>query len=171
MRKNILRSVPGLLIFLTIYGCGNKDISSNKKFTGMWRLDKFEAFDSSSNTWADDTTRIGWNGYILYDGQGHMGVHLTPKGYKDFDTNKNIDSLNHDELVALTKFYKSNFVYFSDYTLTDSTIEHKRLSATEPQSWGKSLTRDFEFKQDTLILTAHEIIAGQKIRLRWVKLK
>ena len=66
---------------------------------------------------------------------------------------------------------KSNFVYFSDYTLADSTVEHKRLSATEPQNWGKSLTRNFEFKQDTLILTAHEIIAGQKVRLRWVKLK
>ena len=171
MRMNILKSVFGLLTFLTIYSCGSKDTKSNDKFSGMWRLDKFEAFDSLTNTWTDDSTRVGWNGYILYDGQGHMGVHLTPKGYKDFDTKKNIDSLNHDELIALTKFYKSNFVYFSDYILTDSTVEHKRLSATEPQNWGKSLTRNFEFKQDTLILTAHENIAGQKIRLRWVKLK
>ena len=168
---NILKSVFGILTCLTIYSCGSKDTKSNDKLSGMWRLDRFEAFDSSSNTWSDDTTRIGWNGYILYDGQGHMGVHLTPKGYKDFDTNKNIDSLNHDELVALTKFYKSNFVYFSNYNLTDSTVEHKRLSATEPQNWGKSLTRNFEFKDDTLILTAHEIIAGQKVRLRWIRLK
>ena len=171
MKMNFLKSVFGLLMCLTIYSCGGKDNKSNDKFIGMWRLDKFEVFDSLTNTWTDDSTRIGWNGYILYDGHGHMGVHLTPKGYKDFDTNKNVDSLNHDELVALTKLYKSNFVYFSDYTLSDSTIEHKRLSATEPQNWGTSLTRNFEFKQDTLILTAHEIIAAQKVRLRWIKLK
>lgn len=166
-----LKLIIGLLIVVTIFACSTKTKSNDSKFHGMWCLDKFEAYDSSKNAWSDDTTRIGWNGYILYDGHGHMGVHLTPKGYKDFDTNKNIDSLNRDELVALTKFYKSNFVYFSDYILTDSTVEHKRLSATEPQNWGKSLTRDFEFKQDTLVLTAHEIMAGRKIRLRWIKLK
>jgi len=168
---NILKSVFGIAIILTIYSCGSKGNKSNDKFHGMWQLDKVEAFDSSTNAWTDDTTRIGWNGYILHDGQGHMGVHLTPKGYKDFDTNKNIDSLKHDEVKALANFYKSNFVYFSDYILTDSTVEYKRLSATEPQNWGKSLIRDFEFKQDTLILTAHEIIWGQKKRLRWIKLK
>ncbi len=167
---NILKSVCGLLI-LTIYSCGTNETKTNDKFHGMWRLDKFEVFDSLTNAWTNDSSRIGSNGYILYDGLGHMGVQLTPKGYKDFNTTKNIDSLNHDELVRLTKFYKSNFVYFSDYTLTDSTVEHKRLSATEPLNWGKSLTRNFEFKQDTLILTAHEIIAGQKVRLRWIKLK
>ena len=171
MRINILKSVFGLLTILTIHSCGNKGTKSNDKFNGMWRLDKFEAFDSLRNTWTDDSTTVGYNGYILYDGQGHMGVHITPKGYKEVETNKNIDSTNHDELIALAKFYKSNFVYFSDYTLTDSTVEHKRLSATEPQNLGTSLTRNFEFKQDTLILTAHEIIAGQRKRLRWVKLK
>jgi hypothetical protein len=89
---NILKSVFGIVIILTIYSCGSKGNKSNDKFHGMWQLDKVEAFDSSTNAWTDDTTRIGWNGYILHDGQGHMGVHLTPKGYKDFDTNKNIDS-------------------------------------------------------------------------------
>ncbi len=112
---NILKSVFVPLSLLTIYSCGNNETKLTNQFSGMWRLDKFEAYDSSANTWSDDTTRNGWNGYILYDGHGHMGVHLTPKGYKDFDTNKNIDSLNHDDLVVLTKFYKSNFVYFSNY--------------------------------------------------------
>ena len=100
-----------------------------------------------------------------------MGVHLTPKGYKDFDTNKNIDSLNNDDLKKLIKFYRSNFVYIATVELTDSTVVHKRLSATEPKNWGTTLTRDFDFRQDTLILTAHESITGQRLRLRWVKLK
>lgn len=168
---NNLRSIPGLLTFLILYGCGTKETETHDPFHGMWSLDKFEAYDRLTHTWADDSTRIGWTGYILYDGRGHMGVHLTPKGYKDFDTSQNIDSLKQDDLIALVKFYKSNFVYFSDYLIVDRTVEHKRLSATEPMNWGKSLTREFTFNQDTLILTAKEMIEGQQVRLRWIKLK
>ncbi len=167
---NKAKSLLGLVTLLTIFSCGNKEQTNNDKFHGMWRLDKFETLDTVAGKWTDDTTRIGYTGYILYDGQGHMGVHITPKGYKDFDTNQNIDSLNHDDLIALAKFYKSNFVYFSDYIIDDKTVEHRKLSATEPKNWGKSVTRDFTFKQDTLILTPKEIIEGQIVRLRWIKL-
>jgi|SRR5260221_8338298 len=160
----------GLFILLTTYACKNKQQPNDDKFHGMWKLDKFETFDSVSAKWSDDTTRIGYSGFILYDGKGHMGVHLTPKGYKDFDTNKNIDSLDIKDLKELVKFYQSNFVYFADYETTDSTIAHKRLSATNPKDWGSVLTRDFEFKNDTLILIAHESMRGKKIRLRWIKL-
>jgi hypothetical protein len=166
-----LNSALTLVILCSLGGCETSGPKENERFSGMWRLDKFEAMDSRTNTWADDSTKIGWSGYILYDGQGHMGVHLTPKAYQDFDTRKNIDSLTHDELKELATFYKSNFVYFAEYLLTDSTIEHKRLSATEPQNWGKSLTRTFEFRQDTLLLTAWEAIEGQRVRLRWIRLQ
>ena len=167
---NKVKSLLGLITLLIIYSCGSKEMTNNDKFHGMWRLDKFEALDTVAGKWTDDTTRIGYNGYILYDGLGHMGVHLTPKGYKDFNSRKNIDSLNLDDLKALTKFYQSNFVYFADYVPTDSTIAHKRLSATEPKNWETTLTRDFYFNKDTLILTAHESIGGNKVRLRWIKL-
>jgi len=165
-----IKLILGLLTLVTIYSCNTKSQQADNKFDGMWSLDKFEAFDSLTNRWTDDTTRIGWSGYILYDGHGHMGVHLIPKGYEDFDSNKNIDSLKYDDLKELAKFYKSNFVYFANYNLTGTTIDHKRLTATEPRSWGTTLTRDFEFKGDTLILTAHESVTGQRLRLRWIKL-
>ena len=160
----------GLLTLATIYGCSTKTQQVDNKFDGMWRLDKFESFDSLANRWTDDSTRIGWAGYILYDGQGHMGVHLIPNGYKDFNTKKNIDSLAHDDLTELVKFYKSNFVYFANYNLSGTTIDHNRLTATEPGNWGTTLTREFDFKGDTLILTARENIGGQQLRLRWIKL-
>jgi Lipocalin-like domain len=133
----------------------------------MWRLDKFESLDSASNKWVDDTAYRGYSGYILYDGKGHVGVHLTPKGYKEFKTTANIDSLNKDQLKAVVRFYKLNFVYFGDYTLlNDSTIQHKRLSATEPGDWGTRLTRFFSFNRDTLILK----LSGKPTRVRWIKL-
>ncbi len=161
--------ILGILAIATLYGCSTKKKSDNK-FEGMWTLDKFESFDSVANRWKDASTLAGWSGYILYDGQGHMGVHLIPKGYKDFDTKKNLDSLSHDDLLELVKFYKSNFVYFANYNISGTTIEHKRLTDTEPGNWGTTLTRDFDFKGDTLILTAHENIGGQQLRLRWIKL-
>ena len=100
-----------------------------------------------------------------------MSVHLYPKDYKDFDTNKNIDSIDQESLKELAKFYQSNFVYFADYKIiNDSTIEHTRVSATEPKNWGTKLIRSFEFINDTLILTAHEKLETKKMRLRWIKL-
>jgi len=166
----IMKLILGLITLVTIYGCNTKTPQEDSKFHGMWRLDKFESLDSLTNTWSDYPPLVGAGGYILYDGQGHMGVHLFPEGYEDFDTNKNIDSLNHDDLKELAKFYKSNFVYFADYNLNGKIIDHNRLTATEPGNWGTTLTRDFDFKGDTLILTAHENIGGQILRLRWIKL-
>ncbi len=167
---NILKTVLGLCFFLTFYSCMTNEKKTDNKFHGMWRLDKYESFDSTANTWRQDTTRIDDSGYIIYDGKGHMGVHLTPKGYKDFNTEKNIDSLNSDDLKELLKFYRSNFVYIANVEVTDSTVSHKRLSATEPINWGTTLIRDFDFRQDTLILTAHETITGQRLRLRWINM-
>ncbi|UXE68819.1 MAG: lipocalin-like domain-containing protein [Chryseotalea sp. WA131a] len=165
-----LKLTLGLLTLVTIYSCNKKTQIDDRKFHGMWTLDKFELFDSLTNNWTVDTTRIGTSGYILYDGEGHMGVHLIPRGYKDFDTNKNIDSLEHDDLKQLARFYKSNFVYFANYKIHETTIDHGRLTATEPGNWGTTLVRDFVFKGDTLILTAHEKVRGQQLRLIWIKL-
>jgi hypothetical protein len=89
---------------------------------------------------------------------------------KDFNGNRNIDSLNHTELKELVTFYQFNFVYFADYVISESTVEHKRLTATEPGNWGTTLTRNFEFKADTLVLTAQEPIGERKLRLRWIRM-
>ena len=164
-----LKLTTPLLSLIIFFSCSTSE-TANEKFHGMWRLDKFEMFDSTKGIWIDDTLRTGWSGYILYDGKGHMGVHLVPAGYKDFNTNKNVDSLPPDELKQLMEFYRSNFVYFSNYELKDTTIFHHRHSATEPQNWGNTLVRDFHFNNDTLILAAHENIGKSKLRLRWIKL-
>jgi len=158
-----------LFMLLPFVACGHKEQTNDSKFSGMWRLDKIESLDNVSGKWLYDSTFNGWTGYIIYEGQGHMGVQITSKGYKDFDANKNLDSLNNESLKELVKFYQSNWVYFAEYKITNNTIEHKRLSATEPKNWGTILTRDFEFRNDTLILTAHEIVGGKKSRLWWIK--
>jgi|SRR5215203_7167303 len=161
----------GLLILLADLSCTPGQTIYNK-FNGTYRLDKFESYDSVSKKWtADKWKGKTADGFIQYDGKGHMSVHLYPGDYKDFNTDKNIDSIDRESLKELTKFYQSNFVYFADYKIiNDSTIEHTRISATEPKNWGTKLTRSFEFINDTLILTAHENLENKKMRLRWIKL-
>src|SRR5436190_4918154 len=161
----------GLFILLADPGCTPR-LTIDEKLNGTYKLDKFESYDSVSGKWKADKWR-GKNadGFIQYDGKGHMSIHLYPRDYKDYDTNKNIDSIDHESLKELTKFYQSNFVYFADYKIiNDSTIEHTRISATEPKNWGTKLIRGFEFINDTLILTAYEKLENKKMRLRWVKL-
>jgi len=168
---NKIKIALGLLIILMIFSCSSQK-TIDEKFNGMYRLDKFESFDSISGKWITDKWKGKYHdGLIQYDGKGHMSVHLYPKDYKEYDTNKNIDSLNIENLKEMTRFYQSNFVYFSNYKIiNDSTIEHHRMSATEPKSFGTTLTRKFEFINDTLILTALEKLDNKKMRLRWVKL-
>lgn len=156
-------------IFLIAFACNSNDPTKDARFHGMWKLDIFESYDSISGTWSHWETDQYHDGYIMYDGKGHMAVHLTSKGYKDFDLSENVDSLNIESLKERLKFYQTNFVYFANYETTDNAIVHHRLSDTEPKNWGTVLTRDFEFKNDTLILSAREIIAGNRLRLRWVK--
>jgi len=136
----------------------------------MWKLLKIEAFNEKTGKWTDDSFFEGWNGYIIYDGEGHMAADITPKGYKDFDAEKNIDSLDAVGLKALANFYKSNFVYFANYKITGVSIDHQRLMTTNPKDWGSVLTRDFEFRHDTLLLSPHEILWQKKSRLWWVKM-
>ena len=162
--------IGALFFTLAMFGCGIPKQSTPDKFQGMWKLDKFESFDGGSGVWRSDTTRIGYSGLILYDGKGHMGVQLIPKEYKNINSNKDIDSLNMEDVRHLTRLYSANYVYFANYVLSDSSVEHKILSATDPASCGQSLIRNFDFKNDTLILTPQVGIGERKFRLRWIKL-
>jgi hypothetical protein len=161
------------LIILTIMisRCTNTNIKMEDKLRGMWKLDKFESYDSLSGTWIDDITRIGYTGFILYDGLGHMAVHLMPAAYNDFDSSMKTDSVSQEELISLVNIYKSNYVYFADYTIKDGEVYHTKLSATNPKDKGSIAVREFGFLGDTLILKPKEKINGLQLRLCWVKCK
>ncbi len=167
---HLLKLILALIILCTLSSCTKKDKTVESNLSGTWRLDKTESLDNNTGKWYYDSAFYGWTGYIIYDGHGYMGVEITPKGYKDFNANKNLDSLSCDGIKELVKFYKTNWVYFAEYKITGSTIEHKRISATEPKDWGTTLIRDFEIKSDTLILFPRETMGGKKSRLWWVKM-
>jgi len=98
-----------------------------------------------------------------------MAAEIVPKGYRDFDADRDPDSLNFEGLKQMVAFFRSNFVYFANYRINGKTVEHARVIATNPKDWGSLLKRDFEFRNDTLILTPHEILWGRQSRLRWIR--
>jgi hypothetical protein len=167
---NILPSLYSITLLVVLSGsCKNVSQNPMSQFTGMWKLDKYESFDSVKGRWFDSPNRIGYTGYILYDGIGHMGVQLIPPGYNVIDS-KNTDSAGAEELRKILQLHAASFSYFANCSITGpNSIEHHRLLSNHPKDWGTTLLRSFEFNGDTLILTAKELIGGFKTRLRWIK--
>jgi hypothetical protein len=166
---NKLTFISILLFTLTICSCDTKERSTSPNFQGMWKLDKFETFDTSSGIWILDTSRIGYSGFIIYDGIGHMSVQLLPLNYKNLNTNIDVDTLDIESLKSLTRLYSSNHVYFAVYVFSDTLVEHKIVSANNPKDIGNTLIRNFKFKNDTLILTPRVALGDKQFRLKWVK--
>src|SRR5882724_1462555 len=107
------------LLAIIVSSC--KDSSQNvmAKFRGMWKLDKYESLDSATGKWHDTPNRIGYTGYILYDGIGHMGVQLLPPGFKDVENHQNIDSASDEELKKNLRLHTTSFSYFANCDITE----------------------------------------------------
>lgn len=169
-----------LFILVLLSACTNKSKTNrNEQLSGMYKLLIIENKDSSG-VWREQEWSKDGDGYIVYDGKGHMAVQITPKGYKDFKwldeetsinserVKEHTDSMSVDELKAAVREFVSNYVYFADYTIEDTAdvIQHHRISSTIPAIWGTTVRRAFTFSGDTLIL---RILNGNR-RLKWIKL-
>jgi len=162
--------IYGTLFLLLFMSCKNQKSAStpNEQFRGLWILDKYESYDTLNGKWATETSRMGYIGYILFDGFGHMAIQITPADYNEFDINKKADSLG---MKVVVNYYSNNLIYFADYKVEGNSLEHKILSSTNPESIGAILKRDFEIKGKTLLLTPKNRLNGSKIRMKWVKVQ
>jgi Lipocalin-like domain len=170
-----------LFILLLFFACINKSKTNrNELLSGMYKLYSIQVQDSSGiyhDEWASDGT-----GYIIYDGLGHMAVHITPKVYKDYkwvlsenetlnpeNIKSKMDSMSVDELKAAVEEFASNYVYVANYSVSDTAdfVIHHRLSHTIPASWNTTVKRRFIFHGDTLELHND----ADKRRLIWIKEK
>jgi len=164
--KFICCILAGLIVFCS---CKVQQPSMVEKLRGMYRLERFYQLDTIHNQWIPSPAWEGYSGYIIYDGVGHMAIHLSPKGYKETDVSKPIDSLNVEELKARARYYQTNYTYFANAKVADSFVIHSKLSATNPKEWGTTSTRDLTLINDTLYLTTREKIGQARLRLRWIK--
>jgi hypothetical protein len=177
MKVSKLMSV-GSLILLTAISCSDTK-TDNSILAGMYKLSQIENFDSTTKQWRGDDLGKDGDSYILYDGLGHMAVHITSKGYKDFTwlperqaTSKEflesyIDSMPSEQLRPAMKEFTSSFVYTATYSVDSDSgiVTHNRLSSSVPSVWGTQAKRRFAIRGDTVILT---FLDGTK-RLKWLK--
>ena len=169
-----------LIILVLLLACSEKSKPGrNQLLVGMYKLFKIEVQDSTGQ-WHDEWASDGI-GYIIYDGIGHMAVQITPKGYEQFNTLSEDESIDREKLRAkinsmsaeqtksAVEEFISNYVYTGNYSVSDSAdiVTHYRLTHTIPSAWNTTVQRRFIFKGDTLELY-NDV---DKRRLKWIKQK
>ena len=156
-----------------------KAVDQRSRLSGMYKLYISENVDSNG-VWHEDPWTKGGAGYIVYDGKGHMAVHITRQGYHDFQwlpeeqslrdeyINKRLDSMSVDELKAAVRAFSGSYVYAGNYTIEDSAdvVKHERLSTSLHSPEGSTVRRAFTFSGDTIIL---RVLNGNR-RLKWIKM-
>jgi len=169
------------IILISLGACKNKSqVDLSNQLAGMYKLYIIENRDSSG-AWKQQEWGKDGDGYIVYDGKGHMAVQITPKGYKDFSWLSEEAAINNDSLkqkidnMSVTDLknavveFSSNYVYVANYSISDSAnvVTHYRLSHTNPSLWSTTVKRRFTFKGDTLILEPLNV----NRRLKWIRQK
>jgi len=170
-----------LIILVSLSGCANNSGTNRiESLAGMYKLYIIENKDSAGE-WRQQDWGKGGDGYIVYDGKGHMAVQITSKGYKDFQwldeessinkdkVKEKTDSMTTDELKEAVKEFSSSYVYVANYTIEDTAdiVVHQRITSSIPVIWGTTVRRAFAFSGDTLILW---VLNGNR-RLKWIKQK
>ena len=110
-----------LLLSIGIISCTkNSTVNAKENLAGMYRLYRIEDQDSSGN-WKESDWGKGKDGYIIYDGMGHMAVQIIHKSYKDFNwisegqtlnlksVQQKIDSMSTDELRTAVSAFASDY--------------------------------------------------------------
>ncbi len=159
-----------LFLFFTVslsFGCNQEtEQKEPNKFSGLWSLYIMEQRNAETGEWSE--WRNGMQGYILYDDNNNMSVHLTTVGYEDTDLRfpNFVDTISHEALKHLTNSY----VYFAKYTIDEeqSLVEHARISHSNPGMWDEVVRRRYSFRGDTLTLQPLEEETAN-LRLKWIK--
>jgi len=179
-----MKPVSSNLFYLFItsilfWGCvEDKPVDKRSGLAGMYKLYIAENADSNG-IWHEDPWTKGGTGYIVYDGMGHMAVHITRKGYNDYKwlpeeeslrdefINQKLDSMSTEELKDAVRAFSSSYVYAGNYTIEDTAdvVKHERLTTSIHSPVGSIVRRAFTFSGDTIIL---RVLNGNR-RLKWIK--
>ncbi len=168
-----------LSISVIIISCNGKAKTDRKaQLAGMYKLYIAENADSN-DVWHEDPWTKGGTGYIVYDGLGHMAVHITRKGYNDYKwlpeeeslldekINQKLNTMSTEELKEAVRAFAGSYVYAGNYTIEDTVnvVKHERISTSIHSTLGSTVRRSFAFSGDTIIL---RVLNGNR-RLKWIK--
>lgn len=171
------RNVICLVSIITLIGCTNDNQMA--QFKGLWKMQSHEIQDGNGD-WINHNWMNGGIGYIIYDGEGHMAVHITPKDFsaKKVNWENEIDSLglkNYKPEFELFNVIENqsttaNYVYVSNCKIIDGNIiEHQRVSHGNPEKFNEIVQRGFKFIGDTLILSPLNLEGQEQRRIKWIK--
>ena len=162
--KKIKYIVAAGALWFAIY-CQNEKLTS-PSITGLWKLESMKVRDTATNTWSH--YRGGMDGYLLYDNNNHVALHLYDKDYENADVEfpNFTDSISLEALKHITKSY----YYMGNYKVSeaDSTVSHYKLSHSNPSEFGLTAERRFYFVGDTLIMQPVER-KNSRLKLKWLK--
>ncbi|HRE36876.1 MAG TPA: lipocalin-like domain-containing protein [Chitinophagaceae bacterium] len=174
-----MKIVTLVLLSIILFSCKRKKETDRKaQLAGMYKLYIAENADSNG-VWHEDPWTKGGTGYIVYDGLGHMAVHITRKGYNDYNwlpeeqslrdeyINQKLDSMSTDELKDAVRAFASSYVYAGNYNIEDTAdiVQHHRISTSIHSPVGSTVRRAYSFSGDTIIL---HVLNGNR-RLKWIK--
>jgi hypothetical protein len=161
-----------IFLFITLLSTAIFSISCSQEkliqhpIVGLWKLHIMETRDSTNGSWSE--WREGMQGYLLYDATENMSLHLTKKGYENFD----LEFPNFQDTIPLEalKHLTGSYLYFGKYSIDEakSQVTHQRISHSNPKEWNARVLRNFAFSNDTLILRPDEE-KNAKLRLKWLR--
>ncbi len=156
-----------LAIFMIAISCSKKAAHKEvNPFSGLWTLYIMEELNPETEKW--QVWKEGMQGYILYDDHNNMSVHLTTAGYEN--TELRFPNFTDTISTAALKHLTNSYVYFAKYKVDkkEGTVEHARISHSNPGNWNEVVKRRYTFIGDTLILQPVEK-ATSNLRLKWVR--
>jgi len=164
-----MRFLVLLCFCISIFSCSDitcPELEKPSPVKGLWALHSMEQSDSLTGKWSE--WKGGMQGYLLYDDQENMALHLTKKGYQDFPIAfpNFVDTIPQKALEHLTNSY----VYFAKYSLdtVQGIVTHARISHSNPAEWNDVVERRYSFKGDTLMLAPVEE-KNKSLRLKWLR--
>lgn len=162
-----LKNIAFVGIFVFAFGC-QKNETPSSEITGLWKLESMKVRDTVTNTWSH--YKGGMDGYLLYDGNGHVSLHLYEKGYEK----AGIEFPNFNDSIPLEalKHITKSYYYMGNYSVSekDSLVSHYKLSHSNPSEFGLTAERRFYFSGDTLVMQPVEE-KNSKLKLKWLKVK
>ncbi len=160
-----MKFLPFIFTFFVLLGC-EKKIPQKPTLSGLWKLESMKVRDTVSNTWSH--YKGGMDGYLLYDGNGHVSLHLYEKGYEK----SGIEFPNFNDSIPLEalKHITKSYYYMGNYTVSekDSVVSHYKLSHSNPSEFGLTAERRFYFIGDTLVMEPVEK-KNLNLKPKWLK--
>lgn len=163
--KTLLSSLLSLSL---LWSCTpQKETPVKEPIQGLWSLVSMQVKDSAGH-WSD--WNGGMQGNLLYDGSGHMSLHLSTHDFHEFDSA--YPNFTKDISLEALEHQTNTYFYMGVYTidLERQIVQHTRISHSNPKDWGVTVERKFQFWGDTLVVEPVEA-TNANLRLKWLKYK